>query len=122
MFDARKVIQMALDGAAAAKAKGADEGEFREGTVENPDGTVTIRRLFRLDPKAVAELGRSASKPVAKARPGVEPPSVENAQDAAVETAACDSKGHDTPLENCKAKNPMFCPYQTAKCTNLITG
>lgn len=24
---------------------------------------------------------------------------------------ACDSKGHDTPLENCKAQNPMFCPY-----------
>lgn len=24
---------------------------------------------------------------------------------------ACDKKGHDTPLENCKAKNPMFCPY-----------
>ena len=25
---------------------------------------------------------------------------------------ACDgTKGHDTPLENCKAQNPMFCPY-----------
>ena len=33
------------------------------------------------------------------------------ALDEAIESFACDSKGHDTPLENCKAQNPMFCPY-----------
>lgn len=38
-------------------------------------------------------------------------PGVGVAMDEALGSFACDSKGHDTPLENCKAQNPMFCPY-----------
>ena len=38
-------------------------------------------------------------------------PSSGVAMDSGIGSFACDSKGHDTPLENCKAQNPMFCPY-----------
>ena len=103
-MDAMKIIQMALD----AAVQTADEPHG--GVSRNADGTITITRTFRLDPAAVADLGSARSGRAAPSGTPANPSAAANAQDSAA-AACCDSKGHDTPLENCKAKNPMFCPY-----------
>lgn len=147
-MDALKIVQMALDAAAAMAGKSAGGREdLPDGESKNQDGSVIIRRSFRLDPAAVAENSHpSKQKSAAFAQParrnaapddrqnllsGLEPVSdadmdaigyeddeddggqVGVAQDSAVH--ACDEKGHDTPLENCKAQNPIFCPYHGIK-------
>lgn len=39
------------------------------------------------------------------------------------EAIACDNRHSDTPLENCRAEDPMFCPYHGAKkMTDMITA
>ena len=187
------IVQNAQNPAAGKVAggeNGASASESRkDGEYKNADGTVTIIRRFRLDPKAVKTLGKAVPKtannavqaaaqggtPVAApqgAQGGVAPtakgtmPSAPgaslkssgaasaaspkpNALDEALsavmaavsaslahahggtacgssacggssyaedaEGYACDTKGHDTPLENCKAVDPMFCPYHGIK-------
>ncbi len=103
-MDAMKIIQMALDAAAQTSEEPLD------GVSRNADGTITITRTFRLDPAAVADLGSAGSGRAAPSGASANPSAAATAQDTAAATC-CDSKGHDTPLENCKAKNPMFCPY-----------
>lgn len=76
--------------------------------LENGDGTVTLSFDFNLDPEYAAEM----AKTMPKGQTREDQVDVSVAQDESVEGAVEDDARHaETPIENCRAKDPMFCPY-----------
>ena len=120
-----------------SEAKGQEDSPFA--IEENPDGTTTISVLVTFDPKIREEKAKAMAKGVKRDDladdipddGGGEPPdSPETAEDSAprgVFAAALDElaaiapeiaedvsprRQHGlSPIENCRAKDPMFCPY-----------
>lgn len=130
---AKAIVQDALEQAGLGKETTSPNTE-ENGNANG--GIKTISFTFSLDPEMVKTLGRAmpkGAKPEDRTdnlKPGEQdanPPLVENdlsqsenqnkedkqqvVQDEAI---ACDARQTDTPIENCRAEDPMFCPYHGA--------
>lgn len=128
----KDIAQIAVDEAMG----GTDAEQLPDGVemTDNGDGTVTYSMAFSLDPKVQAEMSKAMPKGE-KREDQVDKVGEAEAQDEApkgvfamaldeaigsVPSQTCDgialdasptSRHANTPLENCRAKDPMFCPY-----------
>lgn len=104
-----------------------DSSPFK--ATENPDGTVTYSVIVEFDPEVQAEKAKAMPKGMKRED---QPDDLTDTEDAAppprgIFAAALDevvsaltsvedaSKHANTPLENCRAKDPMYCPYHGDK-------
>lgn len=91
--------------------------DLPEGVVmtDGGDGTVTFRFTIEVDPEVASEKG--VAMPKGQRREDMS--DVVDPDESPVAEDAAPSQGgksiHDTPLENCRAVDPMFCPYHGAK-------
>lgn len=104
-MDLKTIAGLALDEAGF----GRKDDDSPISVKENPDGTVTYSVFVALDPKVQKEMAKALPK-------GTERDDL--ADELGVFSAALDEIAEDapsrysqTPLENCRAKDPMFCPY-----------
>lgn len=95
---------------------------------DNGDGTTTYSLTFSLDPKVQAEMSKAMPKGQRRDdqpdiisdgesdedQENVSPEEGLFATDSVAEDAL-PSRHANTPLENCRAKDPMFCPYHGKK-------
>lgn len=107
-----EIVRNALDEADAQTKTQLPEGVRK---TDNGDGTVTLEFTIDVDPAVAAEKG--AAMPKGQKREDlsdvVDPEEDVVAEDAAPATGG--ASRHDTPLENCRAVDPMFCPYHGAQ-------
>lgn len=79
----------------------------------NKENLVTIRRVFKISSEKMKELGHEDKGEEEKEqKPNGQEES--QAQDAAVAEDALSKRHSATPLEDCKAKDPRYCPYHGA--------
>lgn len=77
------------------------------------ENLVTIRRVFKISPEKMKELGHEdKGEEEGEQKPNGQEES--QAQDAAVAEDALSKRHSSTPLEDCKAKDPRYCPYHGA--------
>lgn len=77
------------------------------------ENLVTIRRVFKISSEKMKELGHEDKGEEEKEqKPNGQEES--QAQDAAVAEDALSKRHSATPLEDCKAKDPRYCPYHGA--------
>lgn len=95
---------------------------------DNGDGTTTYSLTFSLDAKVQAEMSKAMPKGQRRddqpdiisdgesddGQEGIRPEEGLFATDSVAEDAL-PSRHANTPLENCRAKDPMFCPYHGKK-------
>lgn len=124
---------------------GETENQLPDGVerVENEDGSVTLTLSFSIDPEVQKEKAAAMAKgtkrddqadveldengePVSKEQSAEDAAPCDSNPDQSVFSDALDSlqdvatedaSRHNTPLANCRAKDPMYCPYHGTQAT-----
>jgi len=102
------------DEAAAESGEASQEADGQEADGQNPNESVS---------KSPDDDGNQPQESKEESRDGSVDDDDPQATPTADEAIACDNRHSDTPLENCRAEDPMFCPYHGAKkMTDMITA